>query len=817
MIPLTSQIEIGLTSAEVARRVTGGQINRTPNEGWRPYAAIIARNTITLFNMLVVPAAAALFLLADYRGAWAVSAMAVANSLIGLMHEIRAKRHLDRLSLLGEIRVRVRRDKTEQMIPSGEVVLDDVLLLSAGDTVVADGTLVLAKYLELDEALLSGESGPVARTVGEPVRSGSVCVAGEGVYRAERVGGDAFVQRIADAARKYRHSPGPTQRTLERLVKWLTAIAVVLSLGYVALYYTRGFPVTDLVQMVAATITSLVPQGLVLLATLVFVLAATRLSHRGAMVQRLAAVEGLGAVDVLCTDKTGTLTTGRLTFDHFVSFSLPEVEVRKWLGVFATGSIDRRNKSIEALREALEAETPAAEILDQLPFKSQNRCSAVVARVNSEKRLLVLGSFEVLSLRFPENERIAIEAAWRERLPTGLRLIVFADGVAPSDPFNGELPSGQLRPLALVALRDELRPGVSDVLTALADQGIRFKVISGDNPETVRATVSSLGAAFTGESIVTGDEWMAAVDRTGVVERCNVFGRVSPEQKLAMVESLQLAGRNVGMIGDGVNDILSIKRADFGVAMGAGSPATKAVAAIILETNDFSVLPDVLGEGRRVVQNVRRASKLFLLKNAYTVVLILVAVGICGLPFPYLPQQVTLLNALTIGGPAVIILAGRSSTTRAIGPGFFADVGRFVLVAGGATCLVGLVVYLGSSIVFHHDIEMSRTLLLTTLIFAGIGNAVVVSRGDWWLFAWGVAAISALAIVMAVPTVAYFFALSPLSPANWIVVVLAAGIAVISTIVFSGSDHLVNGNRSRAAGGPMHGGSPAFVLPSPPG
>ncbi len=784
----------GLSSAEVSERIASGQVNRAPRHTWRDAAEIVRRNTLTAFNALVVPAAVALFLLADYRGAWAVSAMAVANTAIGLFHEFRAKRHLDRLSLLGEVRVRVRRDGNESTIPSGEVVSGDLVLLAAGESAVADGTVVAASFLEMDEALLTGESDPVARGVGEAVKSGSVCVAGEGAYRAEQVGPEAFAQKTAAAARAYRYAPGPTQHTLDRLVKGLTALAVALCLGYVGLFFLRGFPATDLVQMLGATITSMVPQGLVLLTTLVFVLSAARLSRSGAVVQRLSAVEGLAAVDVLCTDKTGTLTTGRLALDHLECFAVPEADVRRWLGAFAAASVDRRNKSIEALRESLPFETSGMEVVDQLPFQSQNRFSAIQIRIEGESRLGVLGSAEALRPRLSESDWTAVESAWHKQLSSGLRLLLFADGTT-TDPLAGRLPEVPLRPLALIALRDELRPEAAAVVAALAAQGIRFKVVSGDHPETVRATVASLGDALEGGTLMTGDEWSASADRAALAESCNVFGRVSPEQKLALVDELRKAGRNVGMIGDGVNDILPIKRADFGVAMGAGSPATKAVAGLVLESNDFSALPAVLAEGRLVVGNVRRAAKLFLLKNVYTIALIAVAVGLCGLPFPYLPQQVTLLNALTIGGPAMLILSGRTATPGAVKANFFADVGRFLAVAGLATSAVGLAVYLVSSFILHHEIERTRTLLLAALVLAGVGNAVALTRGDWRLLLWGAFAAIALAGAVHIDPVNYFFALVPLDGASWLAVTVAAIAAVLPAALFSEGGVRAGGNR----------------------
>jgi cation-transporting ATPase E len=808
-------VERGLTSAEVAERVAAGHVNRPPTNDWLPVLDILRRNVLTLFNALVVPAAIALFVLGDYRGAWAVSAMAMANLAIGLTHEFRAKRHLDQLSLLGETRVRVRRNGNENSIPSGEVVRDDLVLLSAGDIVVADGPVVHSEYLELDEALLTGESDPVPRDTGDTVQSGSVCVAGVGSFRAERVGNEAFAVRTAASARKYQYVPGQTQQTLDWLVKGLTATAVALCLGYLALSYVRDISNTELVQMVAATITSMVPQGLVLMTTLVFVLSAVRLSRRGAVVQRLSAVEGLAAVDVLCTDKTGTLTTGQQTLDRIIPFHEPDDRVKAWLSFVAASSVDQRNKSIEAIR-ALKVDQPAQpEVLDQLPFQSQNRCSAILCRVGGELKLFVLGSTETLAKLYSESDRERVTREWHALLPTGLRLLAFAEGLPQSETLEGKLPDVPLRPLALIALNDELRPDVQSILAQFAAQGIRVKIVSGDHPETVHSLAGKLGESFATETVTTGDQWSADADRTALAERCDVFGRVSPEQKLALVETLQNNGHSVGMIGDGVNDILPIKKAHFGVAMGAGSPATKRVAGIVLESNEFASLPTVLEEGRRVVQNVRRAAKLFLLKNVYTVVLIMIAVGIAGLPFPYLPQQVTLLNALTIGGPAILILANRRGSSPAIRTRFFADVWRFVLTAGISTSIAGVAVYFGSFASDRSDPEFARTILLTTLILAGLGHAIVATWGQRWILAWCILAIAIHIAVLSIPPITYFFALIPLTIPQGLLTLAAATLAVLPTAWVSRGDVRGGENPRRAANDPTPGGQAASAQSGP--
>lgn len=761
----------GLTAAAVAERVARGNVNRPPQPGLAAYRDILVRNTFTLFNALVVPAAVALFLLHEYRGAWAVSAMAVINSLIGLVQELRAKRHLDQLALLAEGTARVVRDGGERAIPSGDVVLGDLVRLAAGEAVVADGTVLAANYLEVDEALLTGESDPVPRRAGDRLLSGSACVAGDGCYRADKVGAAAFAHETSALARQYRHAPSPMQRTIDTLIRILTATAVALCIVYVGLYWARGFPRTDLWQMIAATVTSMVPQGLVLMTTLAFTLGALRMSRRGAVVQRLSAVESMAAVDVVCTDKTGTLTTGQLDLDQLRVVDGDETDVRAKLRLFAWASVDGGSKAIQALRAALgpiPGEKP--EVLDQIPFKSQNRYSAIRVRCDAREQTLALGAFE--ALRPLLTDPGPAETAWRDLLPTGLRLLLFAEAESP--PVDGSLAGVALRARALVALSDQLRPEAGAVLEALADQGIRFKVVSGDNPETVRATIAHLRLPLAREPVVTGEQLEAAPER---VRDSGVFGRVAPKQKLDIVTALQAAGFHVAMIGDGINDILPIKRADLGIAMGAGAGATRTVADLVLENNDFRLLPAVLDEGRALLNNLRRAAKLFLLKNVYTLVLIVIGFGVLGMEFPYLPQQVTLLNTLTIGGPAFLLTFGRTSR-RPVRGGLLREVGGFAIAAGLVTGAAGLAVWLWPAWHLGDDPQARRTLLLSALILMGLGNVLIVAEGDRRLYWWAAAALPVYAAVMYVEPLAYFFDLTPLSAAQWALVIAAAALAL---------------------------------------
>jgi cation-transporting P-type ATPase E len=818
----------GLTSAEVEERKRRGQVNRVRRSDAAEYRDIVFRNLFTLFNALVVPAAIALFLLQEYQGAIAVSGMATINTVLGLVQEIRAKRHLDQLTLLVETRARVVRDGKEVEVPAGDVVLGDHILLQAGEPVVADGTVVEARFLEIDEALLTGESDPIPRHPGDRLLSGSFCVAGEGAYRADRVGAEAFAQSTATEARAYHHVASPMQHGIDRIIQLLTAITLAFSALYVGVFFVRpGFGERELVQAIAATVTSMVPQGLVLMATLAFTLGAVRMSRRGAIVQRLSAVETMAAIDVLCMDKTGTLTTNRLRLARLVPLAgRSEEDVRRRLRLFASASLDRQSKSLQALRSGLsasplsqlgrgvggegvlaplsplgrgvggEGEEEKAELLDQIPFKSQNRYSAVRVKADGHEHVLALGACEALEPRLADT---SWRDAWKELQATGLRILMFAESER-REPFNGTLDGFPLRPLALVALSDELRPEAGAVLEMLAAQGIRFKVISGDNPDTVRATVAHLKLPLANEPVVSGDQ-LASPQKDELIATRSVFGRVSPRQKVEIVEGLQKQGNHVAMIGDGVNDVLPIKKADLGIAMGEGSRAAKTVADLVLETNNFDLLPETLEEGRTILRNLRRSSKLFLLKNVYTLILILGFIFLGG-EFPYLPQQVTLLNFLTIGIPALIITLSKERSTAATKSPFLREVGSFVLRSGLVIGIAGLVLTHWARAAWPEDevmermpplssllplypkdrlplsltgVDLHRTLLLSALVLLGITallraltdgeeKPLLGDRRFRWL-AIGALPVYLLAMYWGPP--ARFFRLAALHPAEW--------------------------------------------------
>jgi cation-transporting ATPase E len=486
---------------------------------------------------------------------------------------------------------------------------------------------------------------------------------------------------------------------------------------------------------------------------------------------------------MLCMDKTGTLTTNRLHLENLLVLNegMPEEAIRERLRLFASASMDRSSKSITALRTALgEIQT---EGLDQLPFKAQNRYSAVRVRHGGEEHVLVLGACEALQ------PFVVVGRISNPSHRTGLRLLLFAEAVNPTErPFAGSLEGFLLRPLALVALGDELRPEARRVLEELASQGIHFKVLSGDHADTVQATIAPLIAgsnaatvkALAETPVVSGDELQSASDSAELIRTRCVFGRVSPSQKVQIVAALRKQGRHVAMIGDGVNDVLPIKNAHLGIAMGDGATASKSVAGIVLETNNFDLLPETLDEGRTILRNLSRAGKLFLVKNVFTLILIVGALGMLGLPFPYLPRQVTLLNFLTIGIPTFLIMLSRGPSSALSAAQYLREVGSFALRTGLIIGLASLLLSWLSNRVWHDDVETQRTLALSLLVLLGLntlGRALSDGdlRGRYLVGWWAAVALLLYPAVMYWRLVGGFFALTPLSLGEWAIVLAIAG------------------------------------------
>ncbi|GAA2010631.1 cation-transporting ATPase E [Nakamurella flavida] len=670
----------GLTSAEVAQRVARGEINVTDNASSRSLWAIVRTNVFTRFNAIL----GALFVLILITGSVAdglFGVVLIVNSLIGIVQEYLAKRKLDRLALLNAPTTRVVRDGELVEIPTAQVVLGDLIELRTGDQVPADGTVVSSAALEINESNLTGESDAMPKAVGDPVLSGTVVVAGSGRFPAAAVGAQAYANKIAAEAKVFTRTRSEIQSSVNTLLKYITWI-IVVALPLQLWSQSRAIGDQGWREVIIRStggLVGLVPEGLVLLTSVAFLLAAVSLTRQQVLVQELPAVEGLARVDVVCLDKTGTLTVGDIVFEDLLPLDVYENgDLKDALGALADDP--NANGTLQAVAHALPA--PAHwERRDSVAFNSARKWSAAEF---AGRETWVMGAPDVLLAEDdPIRERVG------ELATTGRRVLLLSN---TDQQLSGtELPGGLVH-RALVVLSEQVRPDAKDTLNYFREQGVTIKIISGDNPTTVAAIARRVGLDVTDEQVVDartlGED---PEELREIVERTTVFGRVSPEQKRSLVRALRMNGHVAAMTGDGVNDALALKDADIGVAMGNGAQATKAVAQLVLLDGKFSHLPAVLAEGRRVIGNVERVANLFVAKNVMSLVAI-VSAALFALPFPFLPRHLTLVSAVTIGIPAFFLALGPNK--RRYVPGFLTRVLRFAVPAGVVAGLVVLTSYL---------------------------------------------------------------------------------------------------------------------------
>jgi P-type E1-E2 ATPase len=695
-------------------------------------------------------------------------AILVGNSAIGIAQEMRAKQALDRLAALVAPTARVVRDGTSRLVDVDEVVPGDLVELQAGDQVVADGRLERASGLELDEAILTGESEPVARRSGEEVRSGSFAVEGSGAYTVTDVGPESYAERIAGEARAFRHPRSPLERALNRLLLALVAVLVPLTIILGAALWERDTAVDEAVPTAVAAGVTLVPEGLILLTSITFAVAALQMAQRGALAQQLNAIESLASVDVLCLDKTGTLTEPHL---HVVELApapgVTQAEAARLLGSFAASS-PAANATLAAIQREFPA--PVGRVEAHVPFSSRWRWSGV--RLDGVS--YVLGAPEPFALGELE-DRAAASA--RE----GRRVLAFAetdDDLAAVDAEDG-VP-GRLRLLAIVVLSERLRPETRNTVSFFLSEGVALKVISGDRPETVAAIARDAGLPVEETALDGSDLPGAPLELRRAVLSTSVVGRISPEGKRRVVEALRDGGRYVAMVGDGVNDVPALKAARLAIAQGSGAQMARSVADLVLVRGDFAAVPAMVAEGRKVFRNLQRVAKLFVTKSAFAVVLIL-SVGLTPLAYPLLPRHLTLAALVTIGLPAFFLaLAPSGGGYRT--EGFLRDVARFAVPAGAAAALGVLASYLFALNVIDLPLVEARTVATTVLVLVGLYLVLALEasgrlRGT---------AVSLLCLalfflyvlVLVTPWARDFFELAGLDPVIVIVSAVGAALAV---------------------------------------
>ncbi len=698
----------GLTTAEVAERLADGRVNDVPDAPVRTTREIFRANVLTPINA-IMGALFALILVAGFPGDALFAGVIVSNSIIGTVQELRARRTLTNLAVLSAPGARVVRDGTAIDIDVSSVVADDLLELRPGDQVVVDGVVVDALGLEVDESLLTGEADPVDKTVGDRVLSGSFVAAGTGHVRATGIGSESYAAALAEEARRFTLVDSELRSGVNSILRWLTVIIPpAAGLLLLRLLVTEDLWEEALRGTVAAAV-AMVPDGLVLLTSLSFIVGVVALARRKALARELASVELLARVDILCLDKTGTITTGEIAFAGIETIGATTADEAAG-AVGAMAAVDPApNATLAALASALDA--PDWTATTTVPFSSARKWAA--ADFDS-RATFHLGAPDIL---LPKGEWAVARERVAELAETGQRVLVLTRSSAGTCGTE-TLPAARL-PMCLILLEDTVRPEAPEILAWFAEQGVSLKVISGDHPATVAAVARRAG-------VPGADHWIDARDLpddpealADAVAAGAVFGRVTPHQKRAMIDALQSRGHTVAMTGDGVNDVLALKDADMGIAMGSGSSASRAVAQLVLLDDQFSTLPRVLAEGRRVINNVERVANLFITKATYAV-LLTALVGLFGVPFPFLPKQLTLIGTISVGVPGFFLaLAPDASLVR---PGFLPRVLRYAVPAGTAAAAATFAAY---EVVRRSDATLEAARTSATLTLLGISLVVL--------------------------------------------------------------------------------------------
>jgi cation-transporting ATPase E len=763
-MPEATHLEHGLTSAQVRERVADGRTNDVPTRAGRTLGEIVRSNVLTRFNAVLGVLFAVIVVVGPLKDGL-FGLIIVVNSLIGIVQELRAKQTLERLAIVGEAKPVVWRDGAKTEVGTSEVVLDDVLELGTGDNVVVDGVVVGADALEVDESLLTGEVDPVVKHPGDAVMSGSFAVAGTGRYRATRVGRDAYAAKLAEEAGRFTLVSSELRAGIDRILRFVTWILLPAGalIVYSQLHGNEDLP--SALRGAVAALVPMIPEGLVLLTSVAFAVGVIRLGRRDCLVQELPAIEGLARVDVVCADKTGTLTENGMRLSEvrplFAGFDAAEV-----LAAFAAAD-PRPNASLQAVAEAYPS-PPGWPVTAFAAFSSARKWSGASFGASGN---WVLGAADVLLPRAS-----AALAAAEELGAQGLRVLLLARASVPVD--SADAP-GDVEPMALVVLAQRVRPDAGETLEYFAGQGVAVKVISGDNAVAVGAVAASLGLVGAHGPV---DARRLPPELGDEVEEGTVFGRVTPAQKRDMVGALQARGHTVAMTGDGVNDVLALKDADIGVAMGSGSPATRAVAQIVLLDDRFATLPFVVAEGRRVIGNVERVAGLFLVKTVYSV-LLAVLIGVVGFPFPFQPLHLTLIGGLTIGIPAFFLaLAPNGDRAR---DGFVRRVLRMAVPVGSVAAVATFAAYWTSRAVDNGTTPaQDSTTAVITLFTIALWVLVVVARPlVWWKLAL-VATMAALFLVaLLVPFGRSFFELDPTS-ASSVSTALVVALTAVAAIEF---------------------------------
>lgn len=631
----------GLSSVEVEKRIKDGKINISENLKTKSIKRIFYDNIVTLFNLINIVLFVALLLVGSYKNLLFIGVMLV-NIIIGIFQEIRSKRSVDKLSILSERKITVLRDGAEQENAKEDIVLDDIIILSRGDQIPADCVLVSGEC-KVNESLLTGESDLISKKVNDEMLSGSFISAGKCCAKVSKVGADCYAAKINAEAKYIKKVNSQILNSFNFIIKLCTF--VMFPIGVFFFFNQLGIENGNIQQTVISTVAALIgmiPKGMILLTSSVLAVSIIRLSRKKVLVQEMYCIETLARVDVLCLDKTGTLTADSMDVTDVISFGASDDEIKTVLSSIVCAS-DEINATLDAIKVYSTDVTPI-KATEFYQFSSETKWSGGCF---DNGKTYILGAAEFV---FKDREKYKEVFSKIDEIKKTVRVLTLA--VSEQKIMNSELPE-DLQPLAVILIKDKLRDNVNETIDYFKKQGVTLKVISGDSVKTVQNIAQEVG--------ITGAE--NAVDMTTVTtdeqlkeaaEKCNVFGRVTPAQKKSLVLALQEKGHSVAMTGDGVNDVLALKEADCSIAMASGSDAARNVSQLVLVNNDFAAMPSVVAEGRRTINNIERSSALYLVKTIYSVILSILFIFFNS-QYPFEPIQLTLIGAFTVAIPSFVL------------------------------------------------------------------------------------------------------------------------------------------------------------------
>lgn len=685
----------GLTQAEVEARIADGQVNAIQDSSNRSVKDIVMGNTLTFFNFINVVLLALVLSVRSYKNMLFIFII-IANTLIGIFQEIKAKITLDKLKILTVSHVDVIRDGVKKSVTVSELVKDDVILLKSGGQIPADG-VILDGEVDVNESLLTGESDSIHKTCGSKVLSGSFVTSGKAMCLLTEVGHDCYMEKLSSEAKQFKRYKTELQRNLDTILKFISIIIVPLGIILFAKqYWISGSTYEQAALDTVAAVLGMIPEGLVLLTSVALALGAVRLARRSTLVRELFCIETLARVDTLCLDKTGTITEGHLCVQGEESVK-EDIDLEQLMGRMV-GALGDENETFQALRQHYKR-NQSANTKFVLPFSSERKFSGVVFEGEGT---YLMGAYQFI---FPQADPAVLEKI-AEYASQGLRVLTVAH--SPNEMTDYTLAEG-FEIVGFVFMTDVVRKNAPDILGYFEEQGVDLKVISGDDPVTVAAIAARAGLKdadkyIDATTIYTDEEMEDAI------LKYSVFGRVTPKQKQQMVRLLKQNGRTVAMTGDGVNDVLALKDADVSIAMASGSEAAKNTANLVLLNSDFASLPHIVNEGRRVINNIKAAASMFLIKTGFSVLTALLTI-IVGQNYPFQPIQLSVINGCAVAIPTMLLQLEPSF--QKVNKHFFREVLRMSMPAAiTITAMITIINNIG------HSIGTPREMLSTVCVLA---------------------------------------------------------------------------------------------------